>query len=78
MMATLVMQYFMANWTITEQATYLGGTVAIVGFIIWNLGAYQAASAQSNNILRNLRDLVDYWGVGQDLIIGLKLSLIHI
>ena len=72
MMATLVMQYFMANWTITEQATYLGGTVAIVGFVIWNLGAYQAASAQSNNILRNLRDLVDYWGVGQDLIIGLK------
>ena len=66
------MQYFMANWTITEQATYLGGTVAIVGFVIWNLGAYQAASAQSTNILRNLRDLVDYWGVGQDLIIGLK------
>ena len=72
MMATLVMQYLMANWTITEQATYLGGTVAIVGFVIWNLGAYQAASAQSTGILRNLRDLVDYWGVGQDLIIGLK------
>ena len=72
MMATLVMQYLMANWTISEKATYLGGTVAIVGFVIWNLGAYQAASAQSVSILRGMRDLVDYWGVGQDLIVGLK------
>jgi ATP-binding cassette, subfamily B, bacterial len=72
MMATLVMQYLMANWTITEKATYLGGTVAIVGFVIWNLGAYQAASAQTGSILRGVRDLVDYWGVGQDLIVGLK------
>ena len=72
MTATLVMQYLMANWTIAEKATYLGGTVSIVGFVIWNLGAYQAASAQTVSILRGTRDLVDYWGVGQDLIVGLK------
>ena len=40
-------QYLMAGWTIAESPTFLAGAVALVGFSIWNLGAFQAAGSRT-------------------------------
>ena len=72
MMALLVMEYLMADWTITEKATFLGGTVAFVGFAVWNLGAFQTAVAQASQMNVMARELAEFWGIGQDLVVGLK------
>ncbi len=72
MMALLVMEYLMANWTIAGKATFLGGTVTFVGFLVWNLGAFQSAAAQGMLLNSSIGDFAHYWGIGQDLVVGLK------
>ena len=42
----IIAEYFMATWAIIEKSTYLGGAVAFIGFAVWNLGAFRAASVQ--------------------------------
>jgi hypothetical protein len=51
-------QYLMAGWTIASDPTFLAGTVALVGFTLWNLGAFQAASSRSGEFLGNGEHLV--------------------
>ena len=43
-------EYFMATWAIIEKSTYLGGAVAFIGFAVWNLGAFRAASVQESRL----------------------------
>ena len=64
-------QYLMAGWTITESPTFLAGAVALVGFSIWNLGAFQAAGSRTEEFAEAGGDLIRMWGVIQDLGVGL-------
>jgi ABC-type multidrug transport system fused ATPase/permease subunit len=68
----LAAEYFMAGWSISEKATYLGGLVAFVGFATWNLGAFQSATGTMGETSRALRDALNLWGAAQDILVGLK------
>jgi ABC-type multidrug transport system fused ATPase/permease subunit len=65
-------EYLMANWTISKSATYLGGVVTLVGFAVWNLGAYQSAAGTLAQSAEQGTDLAQLWGGAQDLIVGLQ------
>ena len=64
-------QYLMAGWTICETPTFLAGAVALVGFSIWNLGAFEAVDSRIEDFVENGADLIRIWGVIQDMAIGL-------
>ena len=68
----LVAEYFMAEWTIEEHSTYLGGVVALVGFTVWNLGAFQSASGTAEQSIEQSQDMVSLWANAQDLAVGLE------
>ena len=40
-------QLLTAVWTIESDPTFLAGTVALVGFAVWNLGAFQSVQSRS-------------------------------
>lgn len=44
--ALLIAEYLMADWAISEKATFLLGMVTIVGFATWNLGQSSMPRAQ--------------------------------
>ena len=64
-------QYLMAGWTIAETPTFLAGAVALVGFSVWNLGAFEAVDSRLEDFVENGADLIRIWGVIQDMGIGL-------
>ncbi len=64
-------QYLMAGWTIAESPTFLAGAVALVGFSIWNLGAFQAADSRTEEFAEAGGDLIRMRGMIQDLGVGL-------
>ena len=68
----LVAEYFMATWAMSEKATYLGGTVAFVGFAFWNLGAFKAATSQAETSAFQVWELAYTMSFVQDLAVGLK------
>ncbi len=70
--AFLIAEYFMATWALAEKSTFLGGTVAFVGFAVWNLGAYRSATVKGDEASRTIWELAFLWSVIQDLAVGLK------
>jgi ABC-type multidrug transport system fused ATPase/permease subunit len=70
--AFLIAEYFMATWALAEKATFLGGAIALVGFAIWNLGAYRSAADKGGETTTNTWELAFLLSVVQDLSIGLK------
>ena len=64
-------QYLMAGWTIAETPTFLAGAVVLVGFSVWNLGAFEAVDSRLEDFVENGADLIRIWGVIQDMGIGL-------
>lgn len=70
--AFLVAEYYMATWALTEKATFLGGAVALLGFAVWNLGAYRSATGRGEEISNSIWDIAYHWSLIQDLAIGLK------
>jgi len=58
--------------------TLLGGvssaevSVALVGFTVWNLGAFQAARNRLTTISGNAYELLYLWGLAQDMAMGLS------
>jgi len=67
----LIANYLMADWTIREEATWLAGAVTLVGFAVWNLGAYQAASTRNDEYFDWSRGLITKWSIMQDMAVGL-------
>ena len=67
----VVTQYLAATWVIGNEATFLFGVVAFVGFARWNWGAYQAANGRMSEYVWNVNDLIRVWSVLQDMIVGL-------
>ncbi len=70
--ALLLGEYAMAGWVIAERATWLGGIAALVGFAVWNLGAFQSASGYVSQAGQQSLDLVQLWASAQDLAVGLE------
>ena len=67
-----VADYFMAVWAMREEPTYFGGGIALVGFAVWNLGAFKAASSRGEEASAQIWELAFYWCTVQDLVAGLK------
>ena len=67
----LLANYLMAGWTINEDLTWLAGAVTLVGFAVWNLGAYQAASSRNEEYFDWSRGLITKWSIMQDMAVGL-------
>ena len=63
--------YFMADWTISAEATWLAGAVTLVGFAAWNLGAFQVASTRNQEFFDWSRGLITKWSFMQDMAVGL-------
>ena len=64
--------YLMASWTVRGEATWLAGAIAFVGFGVWNLGAYQAASGRGAEFFDWSRGLINKWSHMQDMAMGLR------
>jgi ABC-type multidrug transport system fused ATPase/permease subunit len=70
--AILVVDYLMANWTVREESTWRAGVFALVGFVVWNFGAFQGARERTGTVLGTSRWLfTSLWLRCQDMAIGL-------
>ena len=67
-----VADYFMATWAMREEPTYFGGSIAFVGFAVWNLGAFKAATSRAEDASQQVWELAFYWCTVQDLVAGLR------
>jgi ATP-binding cassette subfamily B protein len=68
----VVMEYLMARWTVEGSATWMGAAIALVGFAIWNLGAFQTASERGKFLFGELGAFVYIWTMAQDMAMGLE------
>ncbi len=67
-----IADYFMATWAIRGDSTFLGGSIALVGFAVWNLGAFKVATGRGEEVSAQVWELAFYWSTVQDLVAGLK------
>lgn len=67
-----IADYFMATWAIRGDSTFLGGSIALVGFAVWNLGAFKVATGRGEEVSAQIWELAFYWATVQDLVAGLK------
>lgn len=67
-----IADYFMATWAMREVPTYFGGSIALVGFAVWNLGAFKAATSRAEDASQQVWELAFYWCTVQDLVAGLR------
>lgn len=65
-------EFLLATWVLEERATFLFGVVALVGFAVWNYGAFMAARDRISEFVWNGNDLIRVWGMLQDMIVGLE------
>ncbi len=66
-------EYVLANWVIVERETFLGAAVAaLIGFAIWNLGAFEIARGRIQSLSGSARYLLGIWMRMQDLFIALR------
>ena len=54
------------------ESTFFGGSIALVGFAVWNLGAFKAATGRGEEVSAQVWELAFYWCTVQDLVAGLK------
>ena len=64
--------YLMAGWTVEEETTWLAGAITLVGFAVWNLGAFQQASGRVQEYFDWGRGLINKWSLMQDMAVGLN------
>ena len=67
--AAIGADYLMVAWVWQEAPTF--GFVALVGFAVWNLGAFQAARERSVSLSAAAVSLAAMWGLLQDMGMGL-------
>ena len=66
-------EFLLAGWVIDERETYRGAAVAaMIGFAVWNLGAFRYAREQVEEGIGNSFWLIRIWCMTQDLFIGLE------
>lgn len=69
--AMFTADYLMAGWTVNEETTWLAGAITLVGFAVWNLGAFQQAGGRSREYFDWGRGLINKWSLMQDMAVGL-------
>ena len=67
-------QFLTAGWTVAGDPTFLAGTVALVGFAVWNLGAFQSVQSRSRAFNYYCMGLARVWSLLQDMSVGLDRS----
>jgi ATP-binding cassette subfamily B protein len=66
-------EYVIVVWVLDERETFLGTAAAtLIGYAVWNLGAFQDARARLTGTLFESSGLVRRWALLQDLFIGLE------
>ena len=63
--------YLMAQWVWAEEPTFGYGVIALVGFAVWNLGAFQAAQDRTATLAAGSVTLANLWSLLQDMGVGL-------
>ena len=63
--------YLMAQWVWAEEPTFGYGVIALVGFAVWNLGAFQAAQDRNATLAAGSVTLANLWSLLQDMGVGL-------
>lgn len=69
--AAIGADYLMVAWVWQEAPTFGFGFVALVGFAVWNLGAFQAARERSVSLSAAAVSLAAMWSLLQDMGMGL-------
>ena len=68
----IVADYLMADWTVAEDPTFLGGLFAfILTFTVWNLGAFQTARGNNGDLIGKYNFLFVTWCRALDMAMGL-------
>lgn len=72
-LVTIGVEYVMIYWVLGERETFLGAAaVTVIGFAVWNLGAFEDAGERLRGALFGATGLVGAWARLQDLFIGLE------
>ena len=70
---TIGAEYVIVYWVLDERETFLGAAaVTVIGFAVWNLGAFEDARERLRGALFGTAGLVGTWARLQDLFIGLE------
>ena len=70
---TIGAEYVIVYWVLDERETFLGAAaVTVIGFAVWNLGAFEDARERLRGALFGATGLVGAWARLQDLFIGLE------
>ena len=65
--------YLMADWTVAERPTFLGGVFTfILGFAIWNLGAFRMSRENNGELFGKYNFLFVTWFAAVDMAMGLE------
>ena len=66
-------EYLIVYWVLGERETFLGAAaVTVIGFAVWNYGAFEGARERLGGALFGSTELVGTWARLQDLFIGLE------
>lgn len=67
------LEYLLVTWTVNERETAVPGwAIVFVGFLTWNLAAYNSANGRIGQSIGAGRGFVRLWCMLQDLFIGLE------
>ena len=72
-LVTIGAEFVIIYWVLGERETFLGAAaVTVIGFAVWNLGAFEEARESLGGVLFGATGLVGTWARLQDLFIGLE------
>ena len=72
-LVTIGIEYVIVYWVLGERETFLGAAaVTVIGFAVWNYGAFEGARERLSGALFGPAGLVGTWARLQDLFIGLE------
>lgn len=72
-LVTIGAEYLIVYWVLGERETFFGAAaVTVIGFAVWNLGAFEDARERLSGALFRATGLVGTWARLQDLFIGLE------
>ena len=67
------LEYLLLTWVVSERETNVPGwAIVFVGFMVWNLAAYNSANGRIGQTIGTGRGFVRLWCMLQDLFIGLE------
>ena len=67
------LEYLLLTWVLEERETKVPGwAVVFVGFMVWNLAAFNSANGRVGQVVGTGRGFVRLWCMLQDLFIGLE------